>query len=155
MTNTTSIVNQSQTSVLSKFSTYGQKAIAQAKKDGSLIELARNMPSPKERKKLLANNINAKNSDIWAKYVFREAYGINDKDLGPEWITFSEQIKVRPITKQVQADLYKELLATRPLDDKKMIEALEILLWFLSNGYIKKESYIKEVQEIVQNSWII
>ena len=150
--NPISNVNQSQTSVLSKFSSYGQKAIAQAKKDGSLIELAKNMPSPKERKKLLANNVNAKNSDIWARYVFREAYGINDKDLGPEWITFSEQIKVPPITKQMQADRYKKLLATRPLDDKKMTEALEILLWFLSNRHIKKESYIKGVQEIVQSS---
>ena len=64
LTNTTLNVNQSQINVSSKFSSYGQKAIAQAKKDGSLIELARNMPSPKERKKLLANNINAKNSDI-------------------------------------------------------------------------------------------
>ena len=145
-------VNQSQTSVSSKFSLYGQKVIAQAKKDGSLIELAKNMPSPKERKKLLANNVNAKNSDIWARYVFREAYGINDKDLGPEWITFSEQIKVPSITKQMQADRYKKLLATRPLDDKKMTETLEILLWFLSNGHIKKESYIKGVQEIVQSS---
>jgi len=145
-------VNQSQTNMISKFSSYGQKVITQAKKDESLIELARNMPNPKERKKLLANNVNAKNSDIWAKYVFREAYGIENKDLGPEWITFSEQIKTLPITKQVQANRYKELLASKPLDDKKMIEALEILLWFLSNGYIKKESYIKGVQEIVQNS---
>ena len=136
----------------SKFSSYGQKAIAQAKKNESLIKLARNMPNPKERKKLLANNVNVKNSDIWAKYVFREAYGIENKDLGPEWITFSEQIKTLPITKQVQANRYKELLASKPLNDKKMIEALEILLWFLSNGYIKKESYIKGVQEIVQSS---
>ena len=145
-------VNQSQTNMISKFSSYGQKVITQAKKDESLIELARNMPNPKERKKLLANNVNAKNSDIWAKYVFREAYGIENKDLGSEWITFSEQIKALPITKQMQANQYKELLASKPLDDKKMIEALEILLWFLSNGYIKKESYIKGVQEIVQNS---
>ena len=145
-------VNQSQTNMISKFSSYGQKVITQAKKDESLIELARNMPNPKERKKLLANNVNAKNSDIWAKYVFRESYGIENKDLGPEWITFSEQIKTLPITKQVQANRYKELLASKPLDDKKMIEALKILLWFLSNGYIKKESYIKGVQEIVQNS---
>lgn len=145
-------VNQSQTNMISKFSSYGQKVITQAKKDESLIELARNMPNPKERKKLLANNVNAKNSDIWAKYVFREAYGIENKDLGSEWITFSEQIKTLPITKQVQANRYKELLASKPLDDKKMIEALEILLWFLSNGYIKKESYIKGVQEIVQSS---
>jgi len=87
-----------------------------------------------------------------ARYGFRDAYGIDDKDLGSEWITFSEQIKTLPITKQVQANQYKELLASKPLDDKKMIEALEILLWFLSNRHIKKESYIKGVQEIVQNS---
>ena len=106
------------------------------------------MPSPKEHKKLLANNVNAKNSDIWARYVFREAYGINDKNLGSEWIAFSSQIKAPPITKQIQADQYKELLASKPLDDETMIEALEILLWFLSNGHIKKGSYIKEVQEL-------
>jgi hypothetical protein len=110
------------------------------------------MPSPKERKKLLANGVSAKNSDIWARYIFREAYGIEDKDLGPEWIRFSEQIKCPPVTKVTQLDRYKELLVSKPLDNKKMIKALEILLWFLSNGHIKKESYISEVQEIVQNS---
>jgi A32 protein len=148
-----SVNNASQINLTSsRWSFYGQKAIAQAKKDGSLINFARNMPNPKERKKLLANGISAKNSDIWARYVFREAYGIDDKDLGPEWIAFSSQIKASPITKQIQADRYKELLATKPLDNKKMIETLEILLWFLSNGHIKKESYIKGVQEIVQSS---
>jgi hypothetical protein len=119
------------------------------------------MPSPKEHKKLLADEVSTKNSDIWARYVFREAYGIENKDLGPEWITFSEQIKHSPITKQIkrplitkqiQVDSYKKLLATRSLDDKKMVEALKILLWFLSNRHIKKESYISGVQEIVQNS---
>src|ERR1700741_2783078 len=89
---------------------------------------------------------------IYVRYVFQEAYDINDKDLGPEWITFSERIKVHPITKQVQTDRYKELLATSPLDDETMIKALKILLWFLSNRHIKKESYIKGVQEIVQSS---
>jgi len=63
-------VNQSQTNMISKFSSYGQKVITQAKKDESLIELARNMPNPKERKKLLANNVNVKNSDIWLDMVF-------------------------------------------------------------------------------------
>ena len=110
------------------------------------------MSNQKERKKLLANNVNAKNSDIWAKYIFHKSYGIENKVLRPQWITFSEQIKTLPITKQVQVNRYKKLLASKPLDDKKMIEALEILLWFLSNRHIKKESYIKGVQEIVQSS---
>jgi hypothetical protein len=144
-----------------RWSVHRQQTISQAKKDKTLIDFARNMSSPKERKKLLADGVSTKNSDIWTRYVFREAYGIENKDLGPEWITFSEQIKHSPITKQIkhplitkqiQVDSYKELLATRPLDDKKMVEALKILLWFLSNGHIKKESYISGVQEIVQNS---
>ena len=53
-----------------------------------LIEFARNMPNPIMRKKLLANGINAKNSDIWARYVYHEAFGIVDKDLGFGWTTF-------------------------------------------------------------------
>ena len=36
---------------LDRFSSYGRKAIAEAKKNGALIEFARNMPTPKECKK--------------------------------------------------------------------------------------------------------
>ena len=63
-------VNTTFPNELSKFSPYGQKAIVEVKKNGTLVDFARNMPTPKERKKLLAENIKAKNSDIWAKYVF-------------------------------------------------------------------------------------
>ncbi|RHZ63707.1 hypothetical protein Glove_328g42 [Diversispora epigaea] len=77
----------------SKFSSYGQKAILEAKKNGLLIDFARNIPIPKERKILLADEITVKNSDTWTKYVFREAFGIKSKDLGPEWIKFADQTK--------------------------------------------------------------
>src|SRR5277367_1787012 len=78
---------------LSKFSSYGQKAIAEAKKNDSLIEYAHNFPPPKERKILLAEKVYAKNSDIWARYVFREAYSITGKDLGPEFTKFLELVR--------------------------------------------------------------
>src|SRR5277367_140995 len=77
----------------SKFSSYGQKAIAEAKKNDALIEFTHNFPSPKEHKILLAEKVYAKNSEIWARYIFREAYSITDKDLGPEFIKFLELIK--------------------------------------------------------------
>ncbi|RHZ75452.1 hypothetical protein Glove_213g66 [Diversispora epigaea] len=75
----------------SKFNSYGQKAILEVKKNGLLIDFARNIPIPKERKILLADEITVKNSDTWTKYVFREAFGIKSKDLGPEWIKFANQ----------------------------------------------------------------
>ncbi|RHZ62251.1 hypothetical protein Glove_341g50 [Diversispora epigaea] len=40
-----------------------------------------------------ADEITVKNSDTWTKYVFREAFGIKSKDLGPEWIKFANQTK--------------------------------------------------------------
>ena len=132
---------------MDKFSPYGQKTIVEAKKNGTLVDFARNMPTPKEHKKLLAENVKAKNSDIWAKYVFREAFGIEDKDLGPEWTVFSSQFySSRNSTEQIKR--YKELLASHPLDDKKIIEGHEILLWLFSNGYIDQKTYISGINEI-------
>ncbi|RHZ81724.1 hypothetical protein Glove_117g585 [Diversispora epigaea] len=75
----------------SKFSSYGQKAILEVKKNGLLIDFARNISIPKERKILLADEIIVKNSDTWTKYIFRETFGIKSKDLGPEWIKFANQ----------------------------------------------------------------
>ena len=136
---------------LDKFSPYGRKAIVEVKKNGTLVEFARNLPNLKERKKILADGVKAKNSDIWARYVFREAFGINGKDLGPEWIKFSEQLKnnSKPsITKETQLSRYIELLASRPLDDKKIIEGHEILLWLFSNGYIDQKTYKAGINEL-------
>jgi hypothetical protein len=102
--NLESVHNISQTEQIHRvrrWSSYGQKTIVQAKRDGSLVDFARNMPSLKERKKLLANGVSAKNSDIWARYIFHEAYNIEDKDLGPEWVRFSEQIKCSLVTKVI------------------------------------------------------
>jgi hypothetical protein len=134
-----------------KFSIYGQNVVAKEAEKGTLVEFARNMPNPKERKKILADGIKAKNSDIWARYVFREAYGIDSKDLGSEWIKFSEQLKnnSKPsITKETQLSRYIELLASRPLDDKKLIEGHEILLWLFSNGYINQKTYKAGINEL-------
>ena len=115
---------------MSKFSSYGQKTIVEAKKNGTLVNFARNMPTPKEHKKLLAENVKAKNSDIWARYVFREAFGIEGKDLGPEWAVFSSQLQnsysSRDSTQQIKR--YKELLASHLLDDKKIKKASLALL---------------------------
>jgi hypothetical protein len=77
----------------SKFSLYGQKLIKNAKRDGTLLDLARNMPSPADRKKILAKGVHVKNSTIWAKYIYREAFNIKDKDLGPDWIKFAASMK--------------------------------------------------------------
>jgi len=80
--------------VISKFSSYGQKVILEAKRNGTLANFAKKIPPPKERKLLLAEGVFVKNSDIWARYVFREAYGINGKDLGLEWHNkFNRQLK--------------------------------------------------------------
>jgi hypothetical protein len=142
----------------SRFSSYGQKAIAQAKKDNLLIEFARNMPDPKMRKKLLGPGIRSvKNSNVWARYVYREAFGIVDKDLGPGWTAFSKKINTLEVdspfltineVKKQKLARYKELLASRPLDDKKLFEGLEILLWFIKEGLLEKADYIKGVNEL-------
>ena len=42
---------------LDKFSPYGQKVIVEVKKNGTLVDFAKNMPTPKKRKKLLAENM--------------------------------------------------------------------------------------------------
>jgi hypothetical protein len=140
----------------SRFSLYGQKVIARAKKDNLLVEIAHNMPVPEERKKLLAKGVSTKNSNVWARYVFREAYDIKDQNLGPEWIEFSKQlkehtcpklVKVCP-TKESQLQRYRALLELIPLDDKKMIEGLEILLWFFTNKHISRKGYISGINEI-------
>ena len=145
-------------SVSSKFSPYGQKAISEAKKNDTLIEFAKNMPSPKERKLLLAEGIHTKNSEVWAKYVFREAFGIENKDLGPEWTKFLEQLKDKNLTTQLccsnnetqpptisksdQILHYNQLLKMRPLDDEKIIKGCNILLWLFSNGHIERQQFI-------------
>src|SRR5207249_2174357 len=142
------ILSEQSKSESGKFSIYGQNAVAKANRDGLLVEFAKNLPNPKERKKLLADGVKAKNSDIWIRYVFREAFGINGKDLSPEWIKFSEQLKnnSKPsITKKTQLSQYIELLASCPLDDKKIKEGFEILLWLLSDGYIVQKTYISGI----------
>ena len=135
--------------IRSRFSSYGQKAIAEAKKNGSLLEFARNFPSPKERKILLADKVSAKNRDIWVRLVFREAYGIEGKDLDPEWAKFLEQIKGTPAySKESCLSRYEKIFRSRPIDDKKYIEACEALLWLFSNGYINRNTFCNAIREL-------
>lgn len=148
---TRSINNTSSSELSSKFSSYGQNAIALAKKNGSLIEFARKMPVPKERSLLLAEGVNVKNNDIWARYVFREAYGIVGKDLGSEWQDFVKKIKnefVSSSSKNSQYLRYKKILELRPLDDKKFIEGCEILLWLFSNSHIDRHTFLVGIKEL-------
>jgi hypothetical protein len=131
----------------SRFSSYGQKALAEAKRSGTLVEFARNFPSPKERKILLADRVNVKNKDIWIRFVFREGYGIESKKLGPQWIEFLEQIKGTPVhSKESCLLFYKKLLESRPIDDKKYIEGCNILIWLFSNGHINRKSFCNAIK---------
>ena len=73
-----------------------------------------------------------------------------EKILIPNGLKFSEQLKnnSKPsITKETQLSRYIELLASQPLDDKKIIEGHEILLWLFSNGYINRKTYISGINE--------
>jgi hypothetical protein len=147
---------------LNKFSVAGQEAIAQAKRDGHLVEFARNFPSPIERKKLLADGVVVKNSDVWAKFVYREAFDIKNKDLGIRWREFAQKIqKIQKAiespefpTKQVvpnkssQSLRYQELLDARPLDKKKYIEGCKILTCLLSNDHIDQKIYQVGIKEL-------
>ena len=155
---TGSINITSSSDLSSKFSSYGQNAIAQAKKNDSLIEFARKMPVPKERNLLLAKGVNVKNNDIWARYVFREAYGIVGKDLGSEWQDFVKRIKNEFVSsssntelcsKNSQYLLYKKILELRPLDDKKFIEGCEILLWLVSNSHMDRRTFLVGIKELI------
>jgi hypothetical protein len=134
------------------FSSYGRKAITEAKKNGLLIEYARNFPNPKERKVLLAEGVIAKNKDIWTRYIFREAYGISGKDLGPEWIKFQEQVKGKDIKPARSLNnskkIISELVNTTPLSDKKFIEGCETLLWLFSNGHISRKTFCNTINAI-------
>jgi hypothetical protein len=131
----------------SKFSPYGQKAVAKAKKNGQLVELACNYPSPKERKHLLASNTTAKNSDIWIKYVFREAYGLNSKNLGVEWKDFLAKVRSanqKDYKEGIAEELfpqYKKLISAKdPLNDEKIIEGIKILLKLFTKGHMDRQT---------------
>lgn len=129
----------------SKFSPYGQKVLAEAKKNGSLVSIAKNMPSPLKRKKLLAEGVKVKNGDTWAKYVYREAYGIKEKNIGPGFSTFYNSSS----SMNTYGKRYQELLSLRPLEHEELIEGLKILLWLFEKQVINKETYINGMQEII------
>jgi hypothetical protein len=132
--------------VLSKFIPYGQKAISEAKKNGWLLTFVQNFPLPLERKSLLVDPSKVKNSGIWAKYIFREAYGINSKELGEEWKRFLGEIhgversrsseKVPSVETNVKElfSQYKKIADSHSLSDKKIVEGIQILLQIFSTG---------------------
>lgn len=133
----------------SKFTSYGQKAIAEAKKNGQLIAFTKNFPSPAERKLLLIDASKVKNSDTWAKYIFREAYGINNKTLGIEWKNFKQLVQEDGVnnndSKQVASTdklftQYKELVDSRPLIDEKIIEGINYLLHIFSKDKMDRKA---------------
>jgi hypothetical protein len=128
----------------SKFNSYGQKVLAEAKANGTLISLAKNMPSPEGRKKLLAKGVWVKNGITWAKYIYREVYGIKEKNIGPGFITFYSQTN----STSTYSKRYQELLSLRPLEHKELIEGLNILLWLFEKQAIDKKTYISGIQEI-------
>ena len=145
------ILDQSQTisdKYPSKFSIYGQKVIIEAKENNTLINLAKRMPSPKERKKILADGVITRNSEIWSKYIFREAFGINSKELGDSWHKFIKDVNTAPIDKDSQLLHYEHLIKTKPLDDKKYIEGCNILLWLFSNEHIDRSTFYNRIKEL-------
>jgi hypothetical protein len=77
----------------SKFNPWGRKLLKDAKINGTLIDIAKNMPSPADRKKMMSRDAQVKNSIDWAKYVYREAFDMRDKTLGPDWVKFANKLK--------------------------------------------------------------
>jgi hypothetical protein len=83
------------------------------------------------------------------RLVFREAYGIEGKNLGPEWNVFVKQAKGEPArNKDSQVALYKKIFMSRPLDDKKIIEACEALLWLFSHGHVNRNTFCNAIREL-------
>ncbi|CAG8778396.1 16659_t:CDS:1, partial [Rhizophagus irregularis] len=140
--------NPSLNPVRSKFSSYGQKAVAEAKKSSQLIEFAREYPSPKERKHLLVSGVIAKNADTWIKYVFREAYGLSGKTLGSDFQNFLAKVRDRttkteipkPETVKELFSRYEVLKSSHPLDNKKIIEGIGVLLQIFSKGHMDRRA---------------
>jgi len=149
--------------VQSKFSPYGQKAIAKAKKGRHLIEFAQEFPSPKERKHLLVPGVLAKNADTWIKYVFREAYGLSGKTLGADFQDFLAKVRGRtadrkdrkeaespkPETVKELFSRYEALKSSRPLDNKKIIEGIGVLLQIFSKGNMDRQALLVGIKSIL------
>jgi hypothetical protein len=155
--------DHSSISVLSKFTPYGQKAISEAKKNGWPLTFAQNFPLLFERKSLLVDPSKVKNSGIWAKYVFREAYGVNSKELGKEWKRFLREIhgversglseKVLSVENSNVEELflqYKKIADSHSLSDKKIVEGIQILLQIFSTCRIDQKSLATGINKILQ-----
>ena len=81
--------------------------------------------------------------------VFREAYGIEGKNLGPQWTEFAKQIRGGPVyNKESQVALYEKIFRAKPIDDKKYIEACEALLWLFSHGHINRRTLCTMIREL-------
>ena len=169
--NLSSIIDQSQSnlrsiSVLSitnsKFTSYGQKAVAEAKKNKRLVVFAQNFLFPAECKLLLIDPLKIKNSSIWAKYVFWEAYGINSKELGVEWKKFlagiQDGIDQKGQSKEPKEETsvkllfsqYKKIAEAHSLSDKKIVKGIEILLQIFNQGCIDRQSLVVRINKILQ-----
>ena len=46
---------------------------------------------------------------------------------------------------------FRELHNSRPLDDKKLIEACKILLWLFANGYINRKTLNVGINELISS----
>jgi hypothetical protein len=125
-----------------------------------------------ERKSLLVDPSKVKNSGIWAKYVFREAYGVNSKELGEEWKRFLGDIRggkssnklVSEGSTEGRSDFmtikrtdieelfsqYKKIADSHPLSDKKIVEGIQILLQIFSTGQIDRKSLATGINKILQ-----
>ena len=97
--------------------------------------------------------MSAKNKNIWVRLVFREAYGIEGKDLGPEWAKFLERLNGVPAySKESCLSRYEKIFQSRPVDDKKYIEACEALLWLFSHGHINQKTLCTGIKELDRKS---
>jgi hypothetical protein len=131
-----------------------------------LIEFAREFPSPKERKHLLVPGITAKNADTWIKYVFREAYGLSGKTLGADFQDFLAKVRGRTADRKDRKDRkeaespkpetvkelfsrYEALKSSRPLDNKKIIEGIGVLLQIFSKGNIDRQALLVGIKSIL------
>ena len=125
-----------------------------------MIEFAQEFQSPKERKHLLVPGVLAKNADTWIKYVFREAYGLSGKTLGADFQDFLTKVRGRTADrKEIESSKaktvkelfsrYEALKSSRPLDNKKIIEGIEVLLQIFSKGNMDRQALLVGIKSIL------
>ncbi|CAH1766640.1 7131_t:CDS:2 [Entrophospora sp. SA101] len=118
----------------SKFSIAGKEAITQAKKENCIVEFAGNFPLPPEQ-------LGAGWHDFAQKIKERVKLLQNNE------ISIPQVDKSRP-DKNSYFLHYKDLLDSRPLDEKRYIEGCKILTWLLSNGHIDQKIHHVGIKEL-------